>query len=74
MGYMAFDYIKAIISWLLWNFGDEEMLGKLCVKQMADPTSGGEQNTRILSARREPPKVTSPLPLASHAMPGFFGH
>lgn len=58
MGYMAFDYIKAIISWLMWNFGDEEMFKKFCGKQMNDSTSCGRQNTRILSARRELPEVT----------------
>lgn len=64
MGYMAFGYIKVIISWLLWNFGDEEMFKKFCVKQMDDSTSRGRQNTRILAARRELPKIT--FPLASH--------
>lgn len=62
MGYMAFDYIKAIISWLLWNFGDEDMFKKLCVKQMSDSTSGGKQNARIFfSARRKPPNLPSPI-------------
>lgn len=70
MGYMAFDYIKAIISWLLWNFGDEEMFKKLCVEQMSDSTSGGKENTRILSARRKQPKFTFPW----LCIPGFFGH
>lgn len=55
---MAFDYIKAIISWLMGNFGDEEMFRKFCAKQMGDSTSCGRQNTRILSARRELPEVT----------------
>lgn len=70
MGYMAFDYIKVIISWLLWNFGDEEMFKKFCVKQMDDSTSSGRQNTRILAARRELPKVTFP----GLCIRGFFGH
>lgn len=36
---MAFDYIKAIISWLLWNFGDGEMFKNVCVKQIAGSSS-----------------------------------
>lgn len=67
---MAFDYIKAIISWLMWNFGDEEMLKKFCAKQMDDSNSCGRQNTGILSTRRELPEVTFPWV----CIPGFFGH
>lgn len=36
---MALDYIKAIIFWLLWNFGDGEMFKKVCAKHIAGSSS-----------------------------------